>query len=100
MAVLHEWCGGLEVHAKTVGAGLSQKGRKASRTFSTLTDEVVQWGEWLTSAGCPHGAMERTGVYGKPRSTIVEGRLTVLLGNARHSKAVPGRKTEVRDCEG
>jgi transposase len=43
--------------------------------------------------------MESTGVYWKPIYNLLEGSFTLLLANARHSKAVPGRKTDVRDCE-
>jgi transposase len=55
--------------------------------------------DWLTNAGCPHVAIESTGVYWKPIFNILDGLLTVILVNARHIKAVPGRKTDVRDCE-
>jgi transposase len=99
MEVLHECCCGLDVHAKTVVACLIEKGRKAIRTFSTMTDELLGLADWLTSAGCTHVAIESTGVYWKPIFNILEGLLTVLLVNARHIKAVPGRKTDVRDCE-
>ena len=99
MEVLHECCGGLDVHAKTVVACLIQQGRKVIRTFSTMTDELLQMADWLTSAGCTHVAIESTGVYWKPIFNILEGLLTVILVNARHIKAVPGRKTDVRDCE-
>jgi transposase len=99
MEVLHECCCGLDVHAKTVVACLIEKGRKAIRTFSTMTDELLELADWLTSAGCTHVAIESTGVYWKPIFNILEGLLTVLLVNARHIKAVPGRKTDVRDCE-
>jgi transposase len=99
MEVLHECCCGLDVHAKTVVACLSKKGRKEIRTFSTMTDELLKLADWLTSTGCTHVALESTGVYWKPVFNILEGVLTVLLVNARHIKAVPGRKTDVRDCE-
>jgi transposase len=99
MEVLHECCCGLDVHAKTVVACLSKKGRKEIRTFSTMTDELLKLADWLTSTGCTHVAIESTGVYWKPVFNILEGVLTVLLVNARHIKAVPGRKTDVRDCE-
>ncbi len=81
-------------------ACLITKGRKEIRTCATMTDEVLQLEEWLSSAGCPQVAIESTGVYGKPGFNILEGLLTVILVNARHVKAVPGRKTDVRDCEG
>lgn len=99
MEVLHECCCGLDVHAKTVVACLSKKGRKELRTFSTMTDELLKLADWLTSAGCTHVAIESTGVYWKPVFNILEGVVSVILVNARHIKAVPGRKTDVRDCE-
>ncbi len=99
MEVLYECCGGLDVHAKTVVACLIKKGHKQIRTFSTMTDEVRQLRDWLTSEGCTQGAIESTGVYWKPVFNILEGVLTVVLVNARHVKGVPGRKTDVRDCE-
>src|SRR5262249_20600882 len=70
------------------------------RTFATMTDELLQLGDWLSSAGCTHVAIESTGVYWKPVFNILESLLTVILVNARHLTAVPGRKTDVRDCEG
>jgi transposase len=99
MEVGYEGCGGVDVHAKTVVACLVTKGRKEIRTFATMTDELLQRGDWLSSAGCTPVAIESTGVYWKPVFTMLEGLLTVLLVNARHIKAVPGRKTDVRDCE-
>jgi transposase len=75
------------------------KGRKEIRTFATMTDELLQLGDWLSSVGCTHVAIESTGVYWKPVFNMLEGLLTVILVNARHIKAVPGRKTDVRDCE-
>lgn len=99
MEVVYECCCGLDVHAKTVVACLVTKGRKEIRTFATMTDELLQMGEWLSSVGCPPVARESTGVYWKPVFNILESLLTVILVNARHIKAVPGRQTDVRDCE-
>jgi len=87
------------VHAKTVVACLIKQGRKQLRTFATMTDELLQLADWLASEGCTHVAIESTGVYWKPVFNILEGVVQVILVNARHIKAVPGRKTDVRDCE-
>ena len=46
-----------------------------------------------------HVAMESTGVYWKPLYNLFEGSFDLLLANARHVKSVPGRKTDVKDCE-
>ena len=100
MHVVYDCCCGLDVHAKTVVACLLKPGRKEIRTFSTMSEDLLQLLDWLTGEGCTHVAIESTGVYWKPIFNILEGLLTVILVNARHLKAVPGRKTDVRDCEG
>lgn len=99
MHVVYDCCCGMDVHAKTVVACLLKQGKKEIRTFSTMTVDLLQLLDWLLGAGCTHVAMESTGVYWKPVCNILEGHLSVLLVNARHIKAVPGRKTDVRDCE-
>lgn len=99
MEVLHQTCAGLDVHAKTVVACLNKGGKKEIRTFSTMTEDLLVMSDWLVSAGCTNVAMESTGVYWKPVFNLLEGVVTVILVNAQHVKAVPGRKTDVRDCE-
>ncbi len=104
MDVVYERCCGLDIHKKTVVAclitpGADGKPQKEIRTFGTMTDELLQLADWLAAAGCTHVAMESTGVYWKPVYNLLEDSITLLLANARHMKAVPGRKTDVRDCE-
>ncbi len=99
MEVLYRCCCGLDVHARTVVACLIKDGKKQTRTFSTMTDELLVLLNWLTAEGCTHVAIESTGVYWKPVFNLLEGVVEVVLVNARHVKAVPGRKTDVRDCE-
>lgn len=104
MEVLYARCCGLDIHKRTVVACLLTPGpdgqpTKAIRTFATMTDELLALGDWLAGAGCTHVAMEATGVYWQPIWNLLEERFSLLLANARHSKAVPGRKTDVRDCE-
>jgi len=65
MEVVYECCCGLDVHAKTVVACLITRGRKEIRTFATMMDELLQLGDWLSSVGCTHVAIESTGVYWK-----------------------------------
>jgi transposase len=89
----------LDVHAKTVVACLIKMGQKSVRTFSTMTDDLLALSDRLTAEGCTHVAIESTGVYWKPVFNILEGDMEVILVNARHVKAVPGRKTDVKDCE-
>jgi transposase len=99
MEVIHSCCGGLDVHAKTVVVCLIKRGKKETRTFSTMTDDLLALSDWLVEEECTHVAIESTGVYWKPVFNILEGVVEVILVNARHVKAVPGRKTDVKDCE-
>jgi len=64
-----------------------------------MTGDVLALAEWLAAAGCSHVAMEGTGVYWQPIWNLLEDRFVLLLVNARHVKAVPGRKTDVKDAE-
>jgi transposase len=104
MDVVYARCCGLDVHKKTVVAclitpGAHGRAQKETRTFGTLTDELLALGDWLAAAGCTHIAMESTGVYWKPIWNLLEGQFELLLVNAQHIKAVPGRKTDVQDSE-
>jgi transposase len=104
MEVVHPRCCGLDIHKQTVVACLLTPGEggpatKEIRTFSTLTPDLLALGDWLAAAGCTHVAMEATGVYWKPLYNLLEEAFTLLLVNARHLKAVPGRKTDVKDSE-
>jgi transposase len=97
-------CAGLDVHKDNVVACVrhqSPQGRARStvRTFSTLTAGLLELADWLTQEGVTQVAMESTGVYWKPVYHILEGSFTLLLVNAQHIKQVPGRKTDVKDCE-
>jgi transposase len=105
MEVVYARCCGLDVHKRTVVACLIVPGEdgqphKEIRTFETLTDDLLKLADWLSEQGVTHVAMESTGVYWKPVWNLLEGdTLTLLLVNAAQIKAVPGRKTDVRDCE-
>ncbi|HLZ59180.1 MAG TPA: IS110 family transposase [Ktedonosporobacter sp.] len=104
MNVIHPSCCGLDVHKKTVVACLivsAAKGeqRKEFRTFRTMKADLLALVEWLKTAKCTHVAMESTGVYWKPIFNVLEGQMEVLVVNAQHLKAVPGRKTDMRDAE-
>jgi transposase len=73
--------------------------QKESRTFSTLTHDLLAMLDWLQAAGCTHVAMESTSSYWRPVYNLWEGQFTLLVGNAYHIKTVPGRKTDVKDAE-
>ena len=99
MQIVYDSCAGLDVHAKTVVACLIVRGGKEVRTFSTMTDDLLQLADWLVENQCAQVAIESTGVYWKPVFNILEAVVEVILVNAHDVKAVPGRKTDVRDCE-
>jgi transposase len=64
-----------------------------------MTRDLLELADWLAAEGVTHVAMEATGVYWKPIYNLLEERFTLLLVNARHVKHVPGRKTDVQDCQ-
>ena len=104
MDVVYERCCGLDIHKQLVVACLSVPGAdgqpvKEVRRFGTMTADLLDLADWLASAGCTHVAMESTGVYWKPIYNLLEDRFELVLANAQHIKAVPGRKTDVRDAE-
>ena len=104
MEVVYPRCCGLDLHKRIVVAcrivpGLGGQPQKEIRTFSTMTADLLALADWLQAVGCTHVAMESTGVFWKPVYNLLEGQFTLLLVNAQHIKAVPGRKTDVKDCE-
>jgi transposase len=104
MEIVYERCCGLDIHKKRIVACLITQSAKKQRskeirTFRTVTSELLALQDWLREAGCTHIAMEATGVYWKPAFNVLEGQFELLVVNAHHIKAVPGRKTDVRDAE-
>jgi transposase len=105
MQVVYQRCAGLDVHKKTVVACVrtSQgQGRasKQTRTFRTMTRDLEALRGWLAEQGVEQVALESTGVYWWPVFNILEeGGMAVIVVNPQHLKAVPGRKTDVKDAE-
>jgi transposase len=104
MEVVYDYCCGLDIHKKTVVAcvvvpGAGKQPHKEIRTFNTMTADLLELADWLTAQRVTHVALESTGVYWKPAWNVLEGSFALLLVNARHIKQVPGRKTDVKDCE-
>ena len=104
MELVYQRCCGIDIHKKVIVACLIRlpaKGErhKEIRTFRTVTTELLELLDWLTAAECTHVAMESTGVYWRPVYNLLEGHFELLVVNAQHIKAVPGRKTDVRDAE-
>jgi transposase len=104
MEVVHERCCGLDIHKKLIVActivfdGRGQP-RKQVRSFGAMSDDLERLSNWLAEQGVTHVAMESTASYWKPVYNVLEERFELLLVNAQHLKAVPGRKTDVKDAE-
>ena len=105
MEILYVICCGVDVHKDSLTACLRRRGggghgTQELRTFGTTTGELLALLDWLVAAGCTHVAMESTGVYWKPVFNILEGHFQqVLVVNAQHIKALPGRKKDTLDAE-
>lgn len=105
MEVVVDRCAGLDVHQKTVMACIrtpASSGERAQhvREFATFTDDLAALRDWLAAEGVTQVAMEATGVYWRPVWHVLEEEpsFELLLVNAQHVKAVPGRKTDVADA--
>jgi transposase len=104
MEAMIERCCGIDVHKKNIVVCLAvgkphERPRTVVKTFPTMTGDLIACRDWLVSEGCTHVAMESTGVYWKPVFNILEDKMEVILANAKAVKNVPGRKTDVKDCE-
>ena len=104
MDVVFSHVGGLDVHKRNVVACVRCRSTEGAvheeiRTFGTMTRDLLEMAEWLSSHGVTHVAMESTGVYWKPIWNLLEGQFELMLVNARELKQVPGRKSDVRDCQ-
>lgn len=100
MEAVYERCCGLDVHKRSVAACVMTTKGKESRTFGTMTQDLLELADWLVAQRVTHVAMESTGVLWKPVYNLLEGLgLTLLVVNAHHIKSVPGRKTDMKDAE-
>ena len=104
MRIVYARCCGLDVHKRTIAACVllqeaSGQVQQEIRRFGTMTRDLLELADWLQDRQVTHVAMESTGVYWKPVWNILEGQFALVLVNAQHIKAVPGRKTDTRDCQ-
>lgn len=104
LEVLYPRCCGLDVHKKTVVACAlitppHGPVEKHLQTFSTMTNGLLALLDWLNSLHVSHVAIESTGIFWRPIFNLLEGQHEVILVNAQHMKAVPGRKTDIKDSE-
>lgn len=97
---VYDKCCGIDVHKKLIVACFKQGNRQEIRDFGATTRELLEMADWLKEGGCEMIAMESTSSYWKPLYNILEVcELNVIVVNARHMRAVPGRKTDVKDAE-
>jgi len=104
MEVLFPRCAGIDVQKRTVVACrivLTDDGEwlRETRTYGTTTEDLLRLSDWLAAGDCTHVGLESTGEFWKPVFNILEGSFTVWLLNAQRVRAIPGRKTDVRDAE-
>lgn len=102
MPVLHDDVAGADLGAREhwVAAPPLADGTPNVRTFGTTTKELHAMADWLLQQGVASVAMESTGILWVPMFEVLEARgLTALLVNARHLRGVPGRKTDMLDCQ-
>ena len=100
MDKVYDKCCGIDVHKKLMVACFRQGNKQEIRNFGATTKELLKLADWFKEGGCEMVAMESTASYWKPLYNILESSdLNAMVVNAGHMKAVPGRKTDVKDAE-
>ena len=101
LPVLHLHAAGIDIGAREIYVGVPPgSGERSVRSFPTFTEDLPALRDWLKECGVTTVAMESTGVYWIPLFQILDASgIEVCLVNARHCKNLPGRKTDVQDCQ-
>src|SRR2546422_1493179 len=101
LPILHPDAAGIDVGASDLFVAVSaDRDPQPVRSFPTFTRDLNALADWLQQCGVRSVAMESTSVYWIPVYQILEARgLEVCLVNAQHVRNVPGRKTDVSDCQ-
>ncbi|MDR3891042.1 MAG: IS110 family transposase [Blautia sp.] len=100
MKKVYDNCCGIDVHKKIMVACFIHGKEQEIREFGATTRELLLLADWLSQGGCQMAAMESTASYWKPLYNVLEtSGLNAIVVNAQHMKAVPGRKTDVKDSE-
>lgn len=101
LSLLNSQCAGIDVGASELFVCIAKNASEQEvRSFPTFTADLQQMINWLKNSGVKSVAMESTGVYWiVPYEMLDEAGFEVLLVNARFFKSVPGRKTDVQDCQ-
>lgn len=101
LPVIQPDAAGLDIGAEKIWASVpADRAAPTVRSFATFTPDLQTLAAWLNTCGIKTVAMESTGVYWIPVFEILEAAgFDVCLINARHVKNVPGRKSDVQDCQ-
>ena len=100
MERVYDKCCGIDIHKKFIVACFKKGNKQEIGDFGATTRELLEMADWLKEGGCEMAAMESTASYWKPLYNIFETcELNAMVVNARHMKAVPGRKTDMKDAE-
>jgi transposase len=99
--VIHPNAAGIDIGATEIFVAVpADRDEAAVQSFPTFTQDLNALADWLQRCGITTVAMESTGVYWIPLFQILETRgFEVCLVNAHHAKNVPGRRTDVSDCQ-
>jgi transposase len=100
-AIVHPNAAGIDIGATEIFVAVpADRDHSPVRSFQTFTQDLYTLADWLQQCGIQTVAMESTGVYWIPLFQILEDRgLKVCLVNAHYAKNVPGRRTDVCDCQ-
>ncbi len=99
--IVHPNAAGLDIGAREIYACVPlDRARETSKVFGTFTPDLAQRADWFVAHQVDTVAMESTGVYWIPVFELLESRgLQLSLVNGRHVKHVPGRTSDVQDCQ-
>ncbi|MFN8459273.1 MAG: IS110 family transposase, partial [Anaerolineae bacterium] len=101
LGLVHPNAAGIDIGSREIWVAIPpDRARETVRCFGTFTPDLHALADWLVEQQIDTVAMESTGVYWIPLFELLEARgLRVFLVNARHVKHVPGRKSDVLDCQ-
>ena len=102
LEVVNPICCGIDVHKKSMSVcllytSITGKEEFEIREYSTFTDDLYLFRDFLLSKQCPIAVMESTGIYWRPVYNVLEEQIEVMIVNARSIKNVPGKKTDIED---
>ncbi len=101
LKIVHPHAAGLDIGAREIWACVPSPSTSENvRVFGTFTVDLLALADWLVACRVDTVALESTGVYWIPVFDLLEARgLNVYLVNSWHLKHVPGRKSDVLDCQ-